>query len=79
VKENHGFSTDPVGHTVSAIAERPPGGTHTDRDERGAKTKPRYRGRCECGATTHLAYSAPLFAKTALRRTHIHDITGGEA
>ena len=30
----------------------------------------RYRGRCTCGWTTHLAYSSPASALTAVRRTH---------
>ena len=34
----------------------------------------RFRGRCSCGYQTHLHYSTPLAAKTALTRTHLADM-----
>lgn len=48
-------------HIANAIAEK-------------RADKMRYWGRCSCGTTTHMRYSTPESARTAIRRTHIADI-----
>lgn len=58
-------------YEYSYVKERGPGTSSAgERTER----KPRYRGRCSCGRQTHLTYSTPGIALTAIRFVHNPDI-----
>lgn len=63
---------DPPDHVVSSTTET----RHLG--QAGGRDVVRHRGRCSCGKQTNLHYSTADAAKTAIRLTHIVDVTLNE-